>query len=104
MSTTITGATSDGYHSFDELYDHRMSLTSALTQHVGGIKSKLHSDGDMFKDYFIIVFQLNGNQCSYHYHMDNWDCFDHLREVERAPEWNGHTANDVAQYAKAYRK
>ena len=91
--------TSDGYHTFKELYEHRMALTVQVTKSLSTMayKSKKHSDGTMFDNYFIVVFYVDGKQCSYHYHLDNWKYFNHLDEVEFAEEWDGHTADDVVK-------
>lgn len=90
----------DEYHSMRELYDHRMALNIALFQawkkDYECIKSKLHNDGTMFEDYFIVMAQTPVGQISYHYKLDYWDMFD-LTELERAFPWDGHTPNDVLE-------
>ena len=45
LEPKVTGQTSDGYHTFDELYDHRIALFCTLLKFVDGWKSKLHEDG-----------------------------------------------------------
>ena len=97
----------DEYHSMHELYQHRMALNIALFNHIriyrnypNGpkvIKSKLHHDGTMFEGYFIVMAIIPGTgQISYHYKLKYWDRFD-LTEVERAPEYDGHTPQDVLE-------
>lgn len=90
------GQVSDGYHTFDELYDHRMKLFSVVCRTFQGAawKSKLHHDGTMYDDYFIVGIETKKGQFTYHYHMKDWDMFP-VQERERAPEWDGHTANDI---------
>jgi len=87
--------TSDGYHTFKELYEHRMALTSALTRHVKAYRSLKHNDGTMFNDMFIVMFYIADKQCSYHYSIKDWEYFNHLEIREFAEEWNGHSSDDV---------
>ena len=94
----ITQDTSDGYHTFRELYYHRMVLFSVIVNQnkSSSWKSKLHSDGTMYDDYFIVgVYTPEGNY-TYHYHIDNWGMFQ-CRELERAPEWDGHKPEDITR-------
>lgn len=105
------GTTTDGYHTFDELYRHRMLLTAALFGVMDTLdehflsgrghpfnvhKSRLHSDGTMFEGgWFIVVAQLPTGQISYHYLLEHWDLFD-IPERERAAAWDGHTSEQAA--------
>ncbi len=90
------GEISDGYHTFNELYDHRMILFSVICNQNPEIswKSKKHHDGTMFDNYFIVGIDTPGGQATYHYHMENWEHFK-VKELEKAPEWDGHTSHDV---------
>lgn len=92
------GETSDGYHTFDELYYHRMLLFSVIcnTYKSRAWKSKLHHDGTMYDDYFIVGIHTPEGQFTYHYHIDNWDDFT-ITELPNAPEWDGHTSDDVVR-------
>ena len=87
---------SDGYHTFDELYRHRTTLFAivCLDHRMRSWKSKLHSDGTMFDDWFIVGMDLPNGQVTYHIPLDQWSLFD-LDALDRAPEWDGHTPNDV---------
>lgn len=89
----ITGDTSDGYHTFDELYDHRARLFSVVVRDHREIawKSRLHHDGTMYEGMFIVGVETPQGQATYHYDIDPyWDIFD-CKELARAPEWDGHT-------------
>lgn len=89
----ITGDTSDGYHTFDELYDHRAKLFSVIVRcfRNRAWKSKLHHDGTMYEDMFIVGIETPQGQATYHYDIDPyWDMFD-CKELAHAPEWDGHT-------------
>lgn len=91
-----TGEISDGYHTFNELYHHRMILFSVICntyKHISW-KSFKHSDGTMYEDYFIVGITTEEGDYSYHYHKDNWHYFD-IKELEYAPTWDGHEPKDI---------
>lgn len=95
---TITGETSDGYHTFNELYEYRTAYNAALFNewHQQGIydvhKSWKHSDGeDCFGGgWFIVMATLPTGQISNHYPEKDWDRF--VVTIQNvADEWDGHT-------------
>lgn len=92
------GKVSDGYHTFDELYHHRMILFSVVCNQnkERAWKSKLHHDGTMYDNYFIVGITTNEGDYTYHYHMDNWMYFD-VKELELAPKWDGHKPEDITR-------
>lgn len=92
------GEISDGYHTFNELYDHRAVLFAVICNEHPHLawKSKLHHTGDMFDGMFIVGLNTSHGQISYHYDMRLWDLFV-VPELERAPEWDGHTPADVVK-------
>jgi hypothetical protein len=91
-----TGKISDGYHTFDELYYHRMMLFAIVCNTYKDIawKSWKHEDGTMFDDYFIVGITTPKGDYSYHYHQDYWNMFD-VKELENAPKWDGHKPSDI---------
>lgn len=103
---------SDGYHTFGELYEHRIALFIALcsiipygkyTDNLEVWKSKMHHDGTCYDGWFIMgISKSKGEQISYHLPMSKWDeCNDPCtRTLERAPEWDGHTSDDVLERLK----
>ena len=121
--TSLTNHITDGQHTFGELYHHRAVLTSlfanqvrsweetyehglnegwidqekydTLTQLCGVIRSKKHADGTMFTGYFIVHFTTPTGDYSYHYPITEWDLFDNIRTVDFAPEYDGHTAENI---------
>lgn len=95
-SNIIDGNTSDGYHTFNELYYHRMCLFAALVNQNIGIswKSKKHADNSMYDDYFIVGITTPTGNATYHYELKYWDLFN-CKELDNAPEWDGHTPDDV---------
>ncbi|MGL5099780.1 MAG: hypothetical protein ACRC6B_07110 [Fusobacteriaceae bacterium] len=86
---------SDGYHTFKELYRHRIILFAWLcnSNKDKAWKSKLHHDGTMYKDYFIVGIDTKFGQTSYHYHIDEWDFFE-VKELDNAPVFDGHTSEE----------
>lgn len=89
----IDGDTSDGYHTFNELYHHRAILFSIIVKTFSdkAWKSLRHHDGTMYDGMFIVGIDTPDGQATYHYDIDPyWDMFE-CRELECAPEWDGHT-------------
>ena len=103
------------YHTTQELYEHRYALWRALTRYFDNYitplvtdriqcwKSKLHADGTMFDDSFIVGMTIVNHSfegeakieyITYHIPMRLWTKFD-LMEIDRAPQWDGHTSEDV---------
>lgn len=93
------GSFSDGYHTFDELYFHRMILFSVICKIYKdkAWKSKLHADGTMYKNYFIVGVTTPKGDYTYHYHMEYWGHFEGIRELDNAPEWDGHKPKDICR-------
>lgn len=89
---------SDGSHTFEELYHHRAVLFSTLCRAFpeNAWKSKLHDDGTMFENYFIVGIQTPEGSFTYHYEMKYWEMFP-VTVYERAPVYDGHTASDVTR-------
>ena len=90
----------DEFHSMSELYFHRMVLFAtvcglAAKQGSKVWRSKLHADGTMFDDFFIIGVTTPLGDYSYHYQMKYWSYFDMAETIEKAPEWNGQKADDL---------
>ena len=94
--SSVSGDTSDGYHTFDELYHHRAVLFAALQMAYPKLswKSKQHSDGTMFDNMFIAGIDTPEGTYAYHLEMNEWDIFA-CKEIETAPEWDGHLPKDV---------
>jgi len=92
----VNGTTSDGYHTFDELYYHRMVLFSIVCDNNKDMawKSMLHDDGTMFDDYFIVGITTPRGDYSYHYDVKHWDRFNVMTLVV-APKWDGHVPSDI---------
>ena len=106
------GEFSDGYHTFNELYDYRKAYNAAFFNELAknGLydvhKSKLHSDGNIPFDndnWFIVMAELPTGQISNHYEMKDWDLFD-IPEKEKANVYDGHSPQDVYKRLIEYLK
>jgi hypothetical protein len=94
----VTGETSDGYHTFNELYGYRKAFNALLFNEWAsrGLydvhKSWHHSDGEpcFGGGWFIVVAQMPAGQVSNHYKAEDWPLFQ-VPERERGAEWDGHT-------------
>lgn len=104
----LKGNVSDGYHTFNELYEFRKVFNAALFnewfwQGVYNVhKSNRHNDGELCfgGGWFIVVAVLPNGQISNHYESKDWDLFK-IPEQERALfPFDGHTANDVLERIK----
>ena len=87
------GEVSDGYHTFNELYHHRAVLFSVICNEHPELawKSKRHSDGSMYDGMFIVGIDTPDGPATYHYDVEPyWEMF-RVKELDRAPEWDGHT-------------
>lgn len=95
----VDGNTSDGYHTFNELYHHRAILFSVICNvyEYRCWKSKQHHDGTMYDGMFIVGIDTPQGQATYHYDIDPyWDMFD-VEELDKAPEWDGHTPDQAIE-------
>ena len=92
------GQVSDGFHTFDELYDHRCVLFAILISNLRVTttwKSRLHSDGSSWPGWFIAGLEIEpGKQITYHLPEKYWDICN-VEQFDRAPEWDGHSSADV---------
>lgn len=99
LGTEITGETSDGFHTMAELYHHRAVLFSVIVRDHRELawKSMRHHDGTMYDGMFIVGIETPKGQATYHYDIDPyWDMFD-CKELDQAPEWDGHSPADAIE-------
>ena len=110
---------SDGFHSFEELYETRNALILCLArtryyrammehklpQHYSvwmPWRSKIHSDGTTQEGWFLLGFDYRkGKQVSFHLPMKMWDDCYFATELDKAPPFDGHTTKDVIERLKA---
>ena len=93
------GNISDGYHTFNELYHHRAVLFAVICNMYPdkAWKSKQHDDPNfhMYDGMFIVGIETPEGQATYHYDLDPyWDIFN-VKELERAPKYDGHTPDEA---------
>ncbi|GAB4001552.1 hypothetical protein GCM10028807_57980 [Spirosoma daeguense] len=104
IKTVDSNQVSDGYHTFGELYEHRIALWILLLRCIAGSngafsdvwRSKAHSDGSVWDGWFILGFEkMKGQQMTYHLPMSKWDECSFAETLLQAPKWDGHTSDDV---------
>ena len=104
-----TNEVSDGYHTFGELYDHRIELFIQLCKIMSFVspysvwRSKRHSDGELAfgGTWFVLgIHKAEGKQVTYHLPIERWDDAPFAEILEKAPEFDGHTPADVLERLK----
>ena len=106
---------SDGWHTFEELYEFRKVYNAALFNEWGKERAKFdsntnlyqgkydvhkswrHNDGELCfgGGWFIVVAVLPTGQISNHYEAKDWDLFRIPETPNAKYEWDGHEAKDV---------
>lgn len=98
-----TNKITDGYHTFEELYEHRCLLWVKLLNYSArsnpdqeiNWKSIKHSDGSVWDGWFIAGHGIEaGDQITYHLPMRLWEKLE-VKERLTAPPYDGHTPQDV---------
>ncbi len=92
------GEVSDGFHTFNSLYEQRMILFAALVKAYKdkAWKSDRHEDGEYCfgGGWFIVGIDTPEGSYTYHYKNEYWDLFDCII-LSRAKHWDGHTEADA---------
>ena len=92
------GEVSDGFHTFNSLYEQRMILFAALVKAYKdkSWKSYRHEDGEYCfgGGWFIVGIDTPEGSYTYHYENKYWDMFD-CTDLPRAKHWDGHTEADA---------
>lgn len=100
---------SDGYHTIEELYDHRVELFLTLCRILSADtksqpliwRTKKHFDGSKFDGWFILGIEIRaGKQITYHLPLSRWDDAGFALTIIKAPEFDHHTPNDVLKRLK----
>ncbi len=113
--------TCDTYHTFDELYDHRITLYIALCRQLKGVmalamhddtsdipkhkiwRSRFHDDGQpaFGGTWFVLgINQSKGKQVTYHLPIERWEETNFAETLVIPPKWDGHTSGDVLERLK----
>jgi hypothetical protein len=92
------GEVSDGFHTFNGLYEQRMILFAALVKAYKdkAWKSYRHEDGEYCfgGGWFIVGIDTPEGSYTYHYENKYWDMFDCV-DLPKAKHWDGHTEADA---------
>lgn len=111
----VTGETSDGYHTFNELYEFRKIYNAVLFNewakqktlnpfgHPSTIpkydvhKSWRHEDGELCfgGGWFVVIAVLPSGQISNHYEAKDWELFEIPSYEKAIYPFDGHTPQDV---------
>jgi hypothetical protein len=113
------GEVSDGYHTFNELYQHRYLLFCAMSRLAFDLgfrgqrealycwKSHQHwINGELmpvWDGWFVAGIELNAEMITYHLPLDLWGLFLGI-ERETPPLHDGHTSLDVIERLKEWLK
>lgn len=99
-----TGDATDGYHSFNELYAHRVFLFILLAKAHKDLSWKSQKNADSTSTYdgwYLAGMHLPTGDISYHLPSETWDRLD-VEELETAPEFDGYTSIDVLNRLKEW--
>jgi len=92
------GEVSDGFHTFNSLYEQRMILFAALVKAYKdkAWKSHRHEDGEYCfgGGWFIVGIDTPEGSYTYHYENKYWGMFDCI-DLPRGKHWDGHTEADA---------
>ena len=116
--TPNMGDVSDGYHTFDELYEHSSILFLSLLYFIEDSNefrdfeslhiqahpwySKQHDDGSMFPGMFIAGMSTEYGSVAYHFDEKYLPLFEKagIKYLEKAPEWDGNSPEDGLEVLK----
>lgn len=103
----VTGETSDGYHTFNELYEHRHALFALIVNiaaengmEASAWKTWRNQEGEKWDGWFIAGLDTFYGQISYHMPAEWWDRVI-APEIERNANYDGHTSKDVLNRLRA---
>lgn len=104
QEVAIDGSTSDGFHTFDELY-HRTVLLSVIVSVYPKLcwKSRKNSDGTMFNNMFIVGINTPEGPVTNHCCNDLWDLFK-CKIIQKAPVCDDHTSHQDIQRIASMQK
>lgn len=92
------GEFSDGFHTFNSLYHHRLMLFATIVNQNKEIswKSHRHEDGELCfgGGWFIVGVDTPEGSYTYHYEDKYWDMFN-CKTHDFGKHWDGHTDKDV---------
>lgn len=91
------GLLSDGYHTFNELYAHRVRLFSTLMHayYKEAWWSRKHFDGSQWDGWIIAGINTPNGSITYHLPESEIQYLTNIKELPNGKEWDGHTSDDV---------
>lgn len=106
IGETVDPDTSDGYHTFKELYEHRNLLFITMCHLIPSQawRANNHDDGTHYEGYFIAGLRLPCGDISYHLEDKYWKLMDGMgiKTTNKAPKRDGHTSQDVIARLRAW--
>lgn len=97
---------SDGYHTIEELYDHRSLLYITLANEVAH-KYNVSYKLDDYPGWFVLYIELPTGQISYHIREKYFDLVCENPNIARqlsTSHWDGHTSKNVIERLIEYSK
>ncbi len=90
------GDISDGYHTFNELYEHRhlLFINVALAHRATAFKTWKNHKGEEWEGWFILGINTKFGQITYHLPMHYWLSV-HVKKVEYNADYDNHQPDDV---------
>lgn len=92
------GQVSDGYHTFDELYEHRCLLWANIlnSNTENSFKTWLNDKGEKYDGWFIAGMDSEYGQLTYHLPERFWPLLN-VKILNNNSNYDGHTSADVAE-------
>ncbi len=89
------GDVSDGYHTFNELYEHRhlLFINVALAHKANAFKTWKNHKGEEWEGWFILGINTKFGQITYHLPEQYWPL--NVKEVESNADYDNHQSGDV---------
>jgi predicted DNA-binding ribbon-helix-helix protein len=98
------GKVSDGYHTFNELYECRNLLFAALVKQLKdkAWKASKNAGGEKWPGLFVVgIFPEEGKQITFHLpEKPFWDILNDITTYDINPFFDGHTAENVRNRIK----
>lgn len=94
------GSVSDGYHTFNELYEVRNLLFAALVNHGGfsSWKARANHDGQRWPGWFVAGIRPDpGEQITFHLPEKMWGYLETDEVYDVNPYYDGHSSSDVVK-------
>lgn len=93
------GKISDGFHTFNELYAHRVRLFSTLMNAYPKLSwwSHKQSDGEDYEGWILAGIETPAGQITYHLPESEIEFLPVGTELDIAKDWDGHEAADVLE-------